>query len=605
MGQKLLGTTTLGALLNLEYDVANYASFSVSLGGDLTVSVTGTTITLDADVDLSGGELTCCYISDVIAGTPKSIQDFIALTNTGNAADMDGTGTAILFQQYYYDVATPDVANSGKIVVGTETDWTSVAGTQDSYMAFYTALDGVVSEKARINSAGVLSGISSLGVTGTRIANGYFTDLAVTNPVAGSITGNAATVTVADTSSATCYVGLYEAASGSLAAKTDAALTYNASTGALSATSMGVATGRAFTYNAISAVSAITAKNDWNFGSGGNLSMTAEQVVCIGPSAGAAVTTTGYSVYLGYSAASNVVGAYGNNVIIGCIAARDATSIKNSVVSGYAAGIGMNGDYNTAIGVSAGRYYGAGTDQNVSATQCVYLGGLSRAYASGDTNEIVIGYNAIGAGSNTATLGNTSITSTVLRGAVSATSFDATAALTGASSTLTTAGVAKSVTDVLTITNSAPAADMDGTGTAILWNQWYYDAVTPAIADAGRVTCVAETDWTSTANTQKSYLGFETCFEGTVAERWRIASSGALSNTAALGTAYLHIEAGTATASTAPLKFTDGVLLATAEEGAEELDVGTRWMTPISTQREAVVGCGCAQYEAFHVTHSE
>ncbi|MFA5401795.1 MAG: hypothetical protein WC359_15190, partial [Dehalococcoidia bacterium] len=305
-----------------------------------------------------------------------------------------------------------------------------------------------------------------------------FGEVSLLNAVAGlkdgyaTSAGNAATVTVADTASATCYVGLYEAAIGSLAGKTDAALTYNATTGALGATSMGVATGGAFTYNAISAVSAITAKNDWNFGGGGNLSMTAEQVVCIGPSAGAAVTNTGYSVYLGYSAASSVVGAYGNNVIIGCIAARDATSIKNSVVSGYAAGIGMNGNYDIAIGVSAGRYYGAGTDQNVSATQCVYLGGLSRAYASGDTNEIVIGYNAIGAGSNTATLGNTSITSTVLRGDV-----------TGPTSyTATTAGVAKSVTDVLVITNSAHAADMDGTGTAILWNQWYYDAVTPAIA---------------------------------------------------------------------------------------------------------------------------
>lgn len=84
-----------------------------------------------------------------------------------------------------------------------------------------------------------------------------------------------------------------------------------------------------------------------------------------------------------------------------------------------------------------------------------------------------------------------------------------------------------------------------------------------------------------------------------MAERWRIASTGALSNTGALGTAYLHLKAGTATASTAPLKFTDGTLLATAEEGAEELDVGTRWMTPISTQRQAVVGAGAVQYTAY------
>jgi hypothetical protein len=49
---------------------------------------------------------------------------------------------------------------------------------------------------------------------------------------------NAFTVDVADTADTTCYVALFESATGFLAAKTDGALTYNASTGALSATSI-------------------------------------------------------------------------------------------------------------------------------------------------------------------------------------------------------------------------------------------------------------------------------------------------------------------------------------------------------------------------------
>src|SRR3989344_9543029 len=43
----------------------------------------------------------------------------------------------------------------------------------------------------------------SLGSTGSRLTKGWFTDLEVTNAIAGSITGNAATVTVADEESDT------------------------------------------------------------------------------------------------------------------------------------------------------------------------------------------------------------------------------------------------------------------------------------------------------------------------------------------------------------------------------------------------------------------
>jgi hypothetical protein len=44
------------------------------------------------------------------------------------------------------------------------------------------------------------------------------------------------TITVADTTDATCFVGVFESATGALAPKTDGALLYNASTGSLEAT---------------------------------------------------------------------------------------------------------------------------------------------------------------------------------------------------------------------------------------------------------------------------------------------------------------------------------------------------------------------------------
>ncbi len=88
------------------------------------------------------------------AGTAKSNLDILELTNSANAADMDTTQTSILFNQYYYDATTPAVADSARLTVGAEQDWTSTATTQDSFMSFATALDGALSEKVRITSGG-------------------------------------------------------------------------------------------------------------------------------------------------------------------------------------------------------------------------------------------------------------------------------------------------------------------------------------------------------------------------------------------------------------------------------------------------------------------
>ena len=87
-------------------------------------------------------------------GTAKSVTDAITITNTKFAADMDGTGSAIKFNQWYYDGSSPAIEDAAKIQIATETDWTATASTRDSYMAFYTSLDGTLAEKLRISSAG-------------------------------------------------------------------------------------------------------------------------------------------------------------------------------------------------------------------------------------------------------------------------------------------------------------------------------------------------------------------------------------------------------------------------------------------------------------------
>lgn len=57
-------------------------------------------------------------------------------------------------------------------------------------------------------------------------------------------------------------------------------------------------------------------------------------------------------------------------------------------------------------------------------------------------------------------------------------------------------------------------------------------------------------------------------------------------------TAVLHLKAGTATASTAPFKFTSGTNLTTAEAGAVEYDGKTLYFSPLTTRRAVSLSSG-------------
>jgi len=123
-----------------------------------------------------------------------------------------------------------------------------------------------------------------------------------------------------------------------------------------------------------------------------------------------------YNTALGRSAMYyNTAG--NSNTAIGRRASQNSTGSFNTTVGSDALLSNTTGDNNSAIGYQSGRYI-TGGGANQTSSNSLYLGYDTRASANGNTNEIVIGYTAEGMGSNTATIGNSSVTVLYLAGAV-------------------------------------------------------------------------------------------------------------------------------------------------------------------------------------------
>lgn len=105
------------------------------------------------------------------------------------------------------------------------------------------------------------------------------------------------------------------------------------------------------------------------------------------------------------------------NVAIGVSAMYYNQTGSNNVAIGVTALVNnTTGTYNAAIGFDAGKNIADGTTANATSDYSVYIGTSTRAGADNNQNEIVIGYAAIGAGSNTIRLGNTSVTDLYMPG---------------------------------------------------------------------------------------------------------------------------------------------------------------------------------------------
>ena len=175
------------------------------------------------------------------------------------------------------------------------------------------------------------------------------------------------------------------------------------------------------------------------------------QNALIGATGGA--NNTSYNVAIGYGALQIATSSTGRNVAIGAFALVGNTTGAYNVALGASAlpanttgihnlGLGyrslytntigsdnvalglqtfysnIDGSGNIGLGNDAGHYLADGVTGATTSDNSLYLGGSTRSGASDAQNEVVIGNGAIGAGSNSVTLGNNSITSTLLKGNV-------------------------------------------------------------------------------------------------------------------------------------------------------------------------------------------
>lgn len=130
-------------------------------------------------------------------------------------------------------------------------------------------------------------------------------------------------------------------------------------------------------------------------------------------------TTGTENVVTGFNAMLyNTTGSY-NTGIGNSAMFSNLTGNNNTAVGIGALGYNRSGSNNAALGFNAGSL----PSGNIVIDNSVFLGTNTKALGNNQTNQIVIGYDATGQGSNTVTLGNTSITTTRLRGTVQGGSF--------------------------------------------------------------------------------------------------------------------------------------------------------------------------------------
>ncbi len=172
--------------------------------------------------------------------------------------------------------------------------------------------------------------------------------------------------------------------------------------------------------------------NIW-IGNGGASSTSGYNNVAIGGNALLSVTSGFLNTAIGASALQSLTTGSGNmafgfeslpllttgtaNTAIGPNALGSSTTGSDNTGIGNASLIFLTTtSSNVGIGRDAGRFISGGSILTTP-TQSVFIGNDTRASANGNTNEVVIGHANIGQGSNTVTLGNSSITRTFLRGA--------------------------------------------------------------------------------------------------------------------------------------------------------------------------------------------
>jgi hypothetical protein len=140
---------------------------------------------------------------------------------------------------------------------------------------------------------------------------------------------------------------------------------------------------------------------------------TGYQNLAVGQGTLGACTTGQSNVGVGASCLLTLTTAV-YNTAVGYGTLQNCNNHRNSAFGYAALNLLTSGGGNVGVGFDAGRYLANGSDPNQTTDNSVYLGRETKASADGADNEVVIGYEAIGSGTNTITLGGSAITDTIV-----------------------------------------------------------------------------------------------------------------------------------------------------------------------------------------------
>ena len=304
--------TSLGTLTALQVDNLNLNgnTLSSTTGGVNIVPLTGQAILLDGTISVDAGVVT--------GATSITSTAFVGTLSTAAQGNVTSLGTLT-------NLSVDNITINGNAI-------TSTAGTDLTI----TPLTGqqIVLDGAIVIDAGVVTGATSItstafvgDITGDVTGNAdTATALATARTIGGtSFNGTAnivpGTITVADTTDTTSFVGLWESATGNLGPKTDAAITYNAGTGMLTATGVTAA----LTGNATTATTLQTARtiNGVSFNGGANITTL---------TAGTGVAVSGTAVSIGQAVATTSNVTFNNVAVDGTLTSDDiqATTLTAS-----------------------------------------------------------------------------------------------------------------------------------------------------------------------------------------------------------------------------------------------------------------------------------
>jgi hypothetical protein len=142
-----------------------------------------------------------------------------------------------------------------------------------------------------------------------------------------------------------------------------------------------------------------------------------------------------------------------SNVFIGNTSGgANTTGNRNTTIGRLSGAANTTGSDNTFLGYQSGRYITGGVTGNTISNNSIFIGYDTRAAADNETNQIVIGYQETGLGSNTTIIGNASTVTTALRGNL----LLGTTSTTGARATVRGSGTTSSTTALL-VQNSTPS----------------------------------------------------------------------------------------------------------------------------------------------------